>query len=348
MTQISAAEWKTTIEMNQDCSLLQTADWGSVKSSFGWTTAFIRNDAAAAMILFRKLPKIALGMTIAYIPRGPLILQKNPEKINEFWTEVHQLCKSRKAIFLRVEPDAWENTPDAEFIQHCLTGFLPAFSTIQPPQTIVLPLTGTEDEWLSRMNQKTRYNIRLSQKKELDIEETRDVSSFMQLMDETGSRDNFSVHSGKYYQLISDTFSASGKCYNLVASFQGKPLGALMLFLQGKRGYYLYGASSNEERGRMPNHLLQWTAMQICARNGCTEYDLWGIPDETPEILEAQFQHRNDGLWSVYRFKRGFGGEIKRTIGSFDYPYQKTLYSLAATLDKRRKSKNSTAQETQN
>jgi len=87
----------------------------------------------------------------------------------------------------------------------------------------------------------------------------------------------------------------------------------------------------------MPNHLLQWTAMNICAANGCTEYDLWGIPDEEPETLEALFQERSDGLWSVYRFKRGFGGEIRRTMGSFDFPYHPLFYRAAAAFYRRRK-----------
>ena len=121
-------------------------------------------------------------------------------------------------------------------------------------------------------------------------------------------------------------------------SYQGKPLSAMMLIAQGKRGTYLYGASSNEERNRMPNHLIQWTAMKICRDCGCTEYDLWGVPDEEESVLEAQFQDRHDGLWPVYRFKRGFGGRVLRTAGSWDcfclpLPY----YAIRALSTFRRK-----------
>ena len=112
-----------------------------------------------------------------------------------------------------------------------------------------------------------------------------------------------------------------------------------MLFIEGKRGYYLYGASSNEERNRMPNHLAQWTAMKICREAGCTEYDLWGIPDEDEETLEAQFQDRHDGLWPVYRFKRGFGGQVLRTMGSYDYVYDRLLYRLVKFADEWRRKK---------
>ena len=273
MPEINAIEWKSTIETNPDCSLLQTAAWGELKSSFGWSPIYLKNEAAAAMVLFRKLPKIALGMTIAYVPRGPLVLRQDAAGIEDFWSELIQLCRSKKAVFLRVEPDQWEDSTEADFLRSTLGEFMPAFSTIQPPRTILISLSGSQDDWLARMNQKTRYNIRLSQKKELEVSEEPDVSAFIQLIEETGSRDNFSVHSRNYYQLTSDLFRKDQKVFNLVAKYQGQPLAALMLFIQGKRGYYLYGASSAAERNRMPNHLLQWTAMQICAEHGCTEYD---------------------------------------------------------------------------
>ena len=87
----------------------------------------------------------------------------------------------------------------------------------------------------------------------------------------------------------------------------------------------------------MPNHLAQWTAMKICKEAGCSEYDLWGIPDEDEETLEEQFQERHDGLWQVYRFKRGFGGKVLRTMGAFDYVYDPLLYRAAKFADEQRR-----------
>ena len=101
-----------------------------------------------------------------------------------------------------------------------------------------------------------------------------------------------------------------------------------MVFRHGPDAYYLYGASSNEERNRMPAYGLQWAAMQWARRQGCTRYDLWGIPDADAERLEAEFMERSDGLWGVYRFKRGFGGDIVRSIGAFDYVYNAPLYQM--------------------
>jgi lipid II:glycine glycyltransferase (peptidoglycan interpeptide bridge formation enzyme) len=77
----------------------------------------------------------------------------------------------------------------------------------------------------------------------------------------------------------------------------------------------------------MPTYLLQWEAMRWARARGCDEYDLWGIPDAEPEKLEAEFTRRSDGLWGVYRFKRGFGGRVARALGAWDRPYSPILYA---------------------
>lgn len=331
MAVLTKEQWQEVCLQNPDHSLLQDAEWGELKSGFGWTPSYVRSGAAGAMVLFRSLPA---GLKIAYIPRGPF-----GHDFSGLWPEVHALCRKKHAIFLRVEPDFWQGTEEAKALEATMAGFIPSFATVQPPRTIMIPLDGSEDDWLSRMNQKTRYNIRLSQKKDLTIEESDDAAVFHQLMTLTGDRDAFGVHSEAYYRKCLECFAEGKKGRILLVRYQGKPLSAIMLFIEGKRGYYLYGASSNEERNRMPNHLAQWTAMKLCKEAGCTEYDLWGIPDEDEETLEAQFQDRHDGLWPVYRFKRGFGGQVLRTMGSYDYVYDRLLYRLVRTADEWRRKK---------
>ncbi len=131
------------------------------------------------------------------------------------------------------------------------------------------------------------------------------------------------------YRKVNELFARNGNCALLLASYENRPLGGLMVFSHGSRAYYLYGASSDVERNRMPAYLLQWEAMRWARSKGCRDYDLWGIPDCNAEELEAQFANRADGLWGVYRFKRGFGGEVCRSVGAWDrfyYPLVRTLY----------------------
>ena len=331
MPVVSRQEWKVFYEQSGTSSLLQHPAWGDLKSGFGWTPSYVIHGSAGAMVLFRRLP---LGLTIGYIPRGPI--GSNPAPL---WEEIHALCRSRHAVFLRVEPHEWEDTPEAKSLMDTMEGFRPAFATVQPPRTILIPLEGSEEDILKRMNEKTRYNIRLSQRKDLVFKETRDAGTFHELMLQTGSRDAFGVHSEAYYQKCLDCFVESGQVRILQAEYNNQPIAAIMLFIQGDRGYYLYGASASVERNRMPNHLLQWRAIQICREAGCAAYDLWGIPDEPEDVLEAQFQERHDGLWQVYRFKRGFGGQVLRTPGAWDYVYHAPLYALLRKYDELRRKK---------
>ena len=326
MTLSSPAEWQQFINQYPDAHVLQTEEWGRLKSSFGWAPRYLINGDTGTMVLFKKLP---LGFTVGYIPKGPVGIN-----LTGIMPEVDRLCRDQKAIFLKIEPDLIETGNEISgWDRH---GFIAESRTIQPRRSIVLDLSGSEEDWLSRMKQKTRYNIRLAQKKEITVEPSKDISEFYSLMTVTGSRDGFGVHSQAYYQMAYDIFNPLGQCELLVARYQGKALAALFVFARGTRSWYLYGASSDEERNRMPTYVLQWEAMRWASQRGCLEYDLWGIPDENEAVLEAQFSERYDGLWGVYRFKRGYGGSLTRSVGAFDRVYNPALYRFYQLLAKRR------------
>ena len=299
--------------------LLQLLEWAEFKNHFGWQSQVFSSQTAYAQVLFRSLP---LGYSIAYLPKGPL-----GTDWNSLWEQIDQECKKRKAVFLQVEPDL--NLPlsvetEAQFTH----GFLQEEHTLQPRRTVSISLEVSEEELLAAMKQKTRYNIRLAAKKGVVVRPTADVKGFYEMMLTTGSRDGFAIHSLDYYQKAFDSFAPSGKCVLLAAYHQDTPLAYLMLFISGLRSWYFYGASDNNQRNLMPTYLLQWEAMRWVKSKGAIEYDLWGIPDVDEEDLEANFSDRSDGLWGVYRFKRGFGGQIVRSSPAFIKIYKPLLYKV--------------------
>jgi len=287
---------------------------------FGWKPVrLILDDGTGAQILFRRLP---FGLTLGYMPK-PVMSNKLQETRNEFWNEVDSVCKKNKAIFLKIEPDIW----DDNFILHNSSFILSKYN-IQPPRTIVIDIKNTEEAILARMKQKCRYNIRLAEKKGVTVHVWDDITGFHGMMQVTGGRDGFGVHLLDYYRRAYELFHPIGACELLAAEFEGKPLAALMVFAYGRRAWYVYGASNDEERNRMPTYLLQWEAIRWAKARGCEEYDLWGVPDENESVLEVDFESRHDGLWGVYRFKRGFGGEVKRAAQAMDRVYNPLLYKL--------------------
>lgn len=319
MTQVSLAEWNQFIKNHTDAHLLQMGEWGELKNDFGWKPIrFILNNETGAQILFRRLP---LGLTLGYMAK-PVFSGQLTVVSNEFWKEVDSICKQNRAVFLKIEPDAWEDHFERSNVQT----FKRSPHNIQPPRTIIVSIKEDEEAILAKMKPKCRYNIRLAEKKGITVRAWDDISAFHEMMTVTGGRDNFGVHSKEYYQRAYELFHPNGTCELLVAEYEGKPLASLMVFANGKRAWYVYGASNDQERNRMPTYLLQWEAIRWAKASGCDEYDLWGVPDENEDVLEAQFESRHDGLWGVYRFKRGFGGQVKRAAQALDRVYNPLLY----------------------
>lgn len=340
MPELLAPQWEDYLAGFPEAHILQTRAWGDLKSAFGWKAAYVTAQGAdgsrvqlGAQILFRQLP---LGLTIAYIGKGPVGSEKalaDPVCWDALWQEVDSLCRRQRAVFLKLEPDQLEIRADLEMMPGDAQlppphGFRLSPQTIQPRRTLVVDLSGSEEQILDRMKQKTRYNIRLAAKKGVVVHPSSDLDIFHHLMMVTGERDMFGVHSRDYYRRAYELFQTRGECIMLVAEYQGEPLSALMAFGRGRRAWYFYGASGNAHRERMPTYLLQWEAMQWARSRGCISYDLWGVPDCDESYLEAHFSERSQGLWGVYRFKRGFGGELFRARGPWDRVYFPALYAL--------------------
>jgi lipid II:glycine glycyltransferase (peptidoglycan interpeptide bridge formation enzyme) len=313
----TSLQWDEFYLQHPHAHILQSNQWARLKSAYHWDAEHVVVGDSGAQILFRRL---FLGFSIAYIPKGPI-----GEGWNALLPEIDTICQRHNAIFLKIEPDSWEPLP-AHLLKH-LDEYKPS-KPVQPARTIAIDISDDEEIILARMKQKTRYNIQLAKRKEIIVRQMDDLSIFQQLMQATALRDGFGVHSQAYYQMVYDLYSPSGNCGLFLAEYQEKPLAALMALKQGKRCWYFYGASNDEERNRMPTYLLQWEAMRWAKQNGCEVYDLWGVPDADEETLEANFTNRHDGLWGVYRFKRGFGGGLMRSAGAWDKVYHPMLYWL--------------------
>jgi lipid II:glycine glycyltransferase (peptidoglycan interpeptide bridge formation enzyme) len=144
----------------------------------------------------------------------------------------------------------------------------------------------------------------------------------------TGERNEFGVHTPAYYERAYALLSAAGLARLFIATYEDRPIAGMMAFVCGHKSWYMYGASGDEHRDRMPNYALQWVALRWAKEQGCHTYDLYGVPDEDEGTLEAQFAGRSDGLWGVYRFKRGFGGQLVRSVGAYDAVYNAPLVWL--------------------
>lgn len=278
---------------------------------------------AGALVLYWQIP-FRLG-TIAYIPRGPVIDWGNNELTEDLLAALDSAARQRRALFLKLEPDL-EHEPDM-CARLAGLGFKTSTHTIQTRSTILVDVGETDENILARMNQGTRRKIRTAARSGVTIRHgmMEDIDSFHRLLVITQQRDNIAIRDQEYYRKLLTLFTPQHSTL-LLASYHDRDLGALIIVAWGNRAWYLHGASSDEDRNRMPNYALQWEAMRWARENGCAEYDLFGIPDEDVATLESLFRYRQDGAWGLYGFKRGFGGRVWRAIETWDRPYNRLLY----------------------
>ncbi|MGD9146407.1 MAG: peptidoglycan bridge formation glycyltransferase FemA/FemB family protein [Anaerolineae bacterium] len=323
--------WDRLVAAAPNGHLLQSWAWGELKAGFGWRVQRLAVGDASAQVLYRRLPA-GLG-TIAYVPKGPLVDYDALPSFRALLEAIRPLARQQGAIVLKIEPDEEDSPPLAEKLRSL--GFQPSPQAVQPRRTILVDLDAEPDELLRRMKQKTRYNVRLAGRKGVTIRpgDEDDLPAFYRLMEATAQRDGFGIHTQAYYEAAHRLFVPAGQGKLLLAEYDGQLLAGLVVLAaaHGTTACYMYGASSDEHRNLMPTYLLQWEAMLWAREQGCRVYDLWGVPDEDEETLEAGFTRRSDGLWGVYRFKRGFGGRLARSVGTWDLIYSPLRYRLYAT-----------------
>jgi lipid II:glycine glycyltransferase (peptidoglycan interpeptide bridge formation enzyme) len=244
---------------------------------------------------------------------------------------IRRTARRKRAWALWIEPAPFDTAETQAALR--ASGLNPSSRTIQPPRTILIDIAPDEDAILAKMKSKTRYNIRLSTRKGVTVREGTldDVATFHALMQETGTRDAFGVHAETYYRRALELFLPTDQVALLLAEVEGEAVAGLMAFASGQTAWYFYGASSNRHRNKMPAYAVQWAAIRWAKARGCAVYDLWGIPDEDEDTLEAQFADRRDELWGVYRFKRGFGGQVVRYAGLWEQALN-PLYPLAVKV----------------
>lgn len=357
---MTAESWNQQISQLPGAHVLQTWDWGQFKAQFGWEPLYRTwkdsqgSVQAAALILRRSIPG---GLSVLYIPRGPLLNWADDELRARVLDDVQSQARKLGAIFIKMDPEVavgWgvpgspDDREDALGQQVLMDlqrrGWRYSNDQIQFQNTVCLDLSGDETQWLARMKQKSRYNLRLSERKgvKVRIGGVEDFPLLYKMYAETSVRDGFVIRSENYYLTLWRTFFERGMAKPLIAEVEGEAVAGLILFCFAGRAWYLYGMSRAAHREKMPNYLLQWEAMRQAKAAGCEAYDLWGAPGVFDE---------SDSMWGVFRFKEGLGGTVLRTMGAWDYtarPALNWLYTrvLPRILDvMRRRGKERTRQE---
>jgi lipid II:glycine glycyltransferase (peptidoglycan interpeptide bridge formation enzyme) len=370
---VDSNTWNSIIAKLPNPHFLQTYEWGQVKAKYGWSPLYAvwtenqfsvisdqlsvpDNCVAAALILKRQIIRngFAARLSVLYSPKGPLLDWTNESLRHRVLTDLQSYAKKQGAIFLKMDPDVvlgtgipkseediLDNGGQAVMSELKRRGWEYSSDQIQFKNTVVIDLSPTEEEMLVRMKQKTRYNIRLAEKKgvSLRVGTPDDLGMLYKMYAETSVRDGFVIRDEGYYKTVWELFMAGNQFSNspistlqspvtnyhlphaepLIADVNNEPIAAIFVFYFVGCAYYVYGMSRNAHREKMPTYLLQWEAMKRAKAKGCTVYDLWGAPEAFDE---------SDSMWGVYRFKEGLGGQVVRTLGAYDFAPSPLWYKM--------------------
>ena len=299
-------------------SFPQSWQWGEILRAEGKDVEFlaIENNGEVVMQTQVSFSNLPFGWKYAFCPKGPVgnLSKENLVCLADY-------LKQKNVIFFRCEPD---KKIEGENIIKTID--------VNPRATLILDLQKTEEEILEKMHTKTRYNIRLAQKKNLEIKNEKNLEVFLELMKKTGSRDKFRLHETKHYQTILDSeFSKQITIYS-----EGKSIATAVFVAFGDTFTYLFGASDHDYRSLMAPYLLQWEGIKIGKQIGYKFYDFFGVAPRINKEGEYEFDH-NHQYAGVSRFKYGFGGIYYESSGTFDLVINNFKYNLYSLLRRLRR-----------
>lgn len=329
----AAADWNARLA-TAGGHLLQSWQWGAFKLAHGWSPDRIsvenEHGHAMAQILYRRRGPVTLG----YVPRGPAI----SGDVEILWPLLRQRidasARAHRAISIIIEPDKALGLSGS----YRDAGVVAGPAHLQPGRTVKIPLA-SDDDILKGMHQKTRYNVRLAQRRGVEVRHSDDplagMESFYTLLQDTSNRNEFGIHSRQYYDDFLRMFSDNASL--IFVESEGQIGAALIVAAFGNEAIYMYGGSSTQHRAHGAAFLLQFEAMRWGRDRGCTTYDLWGIPEEDPETLEKGSSDgitgtKGDDWRGMFRFKTGFGGSIVSYPATFERRYLPILPWAARKL----------------
>jgi lipid II:glycine glycyltransferase (peptidoglycan interpeptide bridge formation enzyme) len=220
---------------------------------------------------------------------------------------------------LRVEPEAG---PELVPLLREL-GFRPS-PQVQPQYTMVLKLE-SEEETIASFNRGTRYNVRLAAKRGVTVEEDTDAPEMARQAAASATRQGIRLPPASYYALLLELLPW---CRTYVARVESEAVAAILVIHFDGRGYYMFSGANGSRRELKPVYAAQWEAIRAAIREGCRDYDLWGVPPG-PDRTHPWF-----GLWE---FKSGFNGELVEYAGCWDLVLGELRHSVTEASEHARR-----------
>ncbi len=302
---------------------MQSYGWGQVKKHTGsepvYALCYESKSTTPTLAVHMQIKRF-LHFRIGYVPRGPVVLTAKHTPADIQLEFLKQLCDKHKLDSLIIDPQAFLDEPLGQEWVTLLNDDKRIRLTrqIQPRGTAITDLSNIP-ALIDRLDKGTRYNIRLAEKRGVEIKIVPATAELMEqfyaLYVRTGGRKGFGIYT-KYYYL--NLIERLGKDPNLAMYFgiaehpdEAEPLGMAFLLHSKEQFWYFYATSSSKMRNLMPNYALQWRCLEFAKAQGAKTYDWWGAPFDPA--------NHSDQLYSVWHFKKSFLPEHKQLVGAHTY-----------------------------
>ncbi|MBI3963931.1 MAG: peptidoglycan bridge formation glycyltransferase FemA/FemB family protein [Candidatus Kerfeldbacteria bacterium] len=308
---------------------LQTWLWGSFQQAMGHDVqrlGIFQDDrlVGVGQLIAYSLP---LGRRYWYCPHGPVVLEAFEQAYGDILRALRYFVREHlPAVFLRAEPLLPPDRADRLRSRGWLST-LP----MQPQHTWVLDLAPDAERLLQAMHHKTRYNIRLAERKGVTVRSSanpQDAALFHGLIATVNRRAGIRSFDQSYYRHMMEILGREGAAECLFAEYQGLVIAGILLVHAGDTTTYNHGGSLDASREVMAPHLLQWHGIQRARARGSRWYDFRGIASPTGSGSDDP----QDPWAGITRFKKGFGGFAESLAGTWDMPFARGQYALYRTL----------------
>lgn len=315
------ARWTALNETAATGYITQTWEWGQLTHLGEQMHRLAVAEAAGnyvALLLMVETRAPLIGRTYLYAPRGPVCDDPDSPALPLLLQGVEAIARERGCFMLKIEPQVEDG--NQQWLRRLAElRFRRNPYATHPRRSWLIDISQDEKAILGAMSSSSRYNVNRGLKK-LTIRQgvgPADRAIFYQLYRETAERDSFFTHPQAFYDELLDLFEAKNAGVLYIAEYEGTPIAAQVAMRCGTTTTSMYSASSNSHRNQRPNHPLQFTAIKWAKAQGCTIYDFRAIA----ERLEPDAE-----LYSLYTYKKGYGGYSYLSLETHDLPYQPALY----------------------
>lgn len=312
-------QWQSLVKNAPYSGFMQSFFWADFKAKTGWQTYKIgiseNNKLIGGAIVYKF--QFSKNKNFLYIPQGPILPYDQEKYFHTLISEIDKVADLKGenlTTHLRIEPRL--NT-----VPEFFNKFTKAPYNMEPRNTLMIDLHKSEQEILSQMKPKGRYNIKIAQKNNIEITQRSDqkaIEDFLYLYHQTVKRDKFEAKNDQYFQVLIPHLFQTQTGALFFAEYKNEPLATALIIFHGAKVTYFFGASGSEHREKMAPYLLHFKIIREAKKHDYKWYDFLGIaPKNDPE----------HGWKGLSAFKQKFGGEIFDFIGAYDFVYNQKLYA---------------------